>query len=420
MHKVSVLSNGIRVVTENIDYVRSVSVGVWIGTGSAHETLHNSGVSHFIEHMLFKGTATRSAKEIAEFMDRVGGQLNAVTSKEYTCYYAKTLTEHSGMAIEILSDMIINSTFTDENIATERKVIAEEINMCDDTPEDYIHDCLSRIMWQDNALGFPIAGTAETIANIDRKAMLDYCDGRYFGENMVISVVGCFDEETVLAELEEKFGKIKKTGIFGEAQKKIAVCKGAEIVKKDIEQCHVCLGLEGFRRSDDRVYDLLVVNSILGGNMSSRLFQKVREEKGLAYSIYSYANTYQNNGSFVIYAGLNTESLRDALGIIGNEIAVLKRDKLTEEEVATAKEQMKASVIMGLEGMSSRMSSYGKSMLFEKTVRTMDDTISLIEKVSRDSVAEVIDSVFDIEKLNLAVTGRIELDKCKIADFIRF
>ncbi len=420
MYNISTLSNGIKVVTENISYVKSVSVGVWIGAGSAMEEHQNNGVSHFIEHMLFKGTQSRTAKEIAEYMDRVGGQLNAVTSKEYTCYYAKTLSEHSEMAFEILSDMIKSSIFSEDSIATERKVIAEEINMSDDTPEDYIHDCLSRIVWRNHALGFPIAGTAESIKGIDRSALLSYHDSLYCGENMVISVVGNFDQAMVMASLEDKFGSIKPSGALRKAQAKLEVVRGADIVKKDIEQCHVCLGLEGFSRSDERLYDLLVVNSILGGNMSSRLFQRVREEMGLAYSIYSYANIYQNNGSMVIYAGLNTESLCDALGIIGDEIKTLKQNKLTAEEVSVAKEQMKASAIMGLEGMSSRMSSYGKSMLFENRVYSMDDTVSLIDRVSRDSVADVIDTVFDINRLNLAVLGRIEGEGKNIIDAVEF
>ncbi|MBR5155796.1 MAG: insulinase family protein [Clostridia bacterium] len=416
MYKISTLSNGIRVVTEYINYVKSVSVGVWIGAGSAMETVKSNGVSHYIEHMLFKGTSSRSAKEIAEAMDSVGGQLNAVTSKEYTCYYAKTLTEHMDMAFDILSDMIINSTFTEENIETERRVICEEINMCDDTPEDLIHDLLSNIMWQGDALGFPIAGSEKTLAGIDKKVMLDYKDNFYCGENMAISVVGNFDEQQVLDTLEKRFGSIPQAYKNIYHQKKIDIKPNIDIVKKDIEQCHICLGLEGLSRSDDHFYDLLVVNAILGGNMSSRLFQKVREEQGLAYSIYSYANTYRKNGSMVIYAGLNAESLCKALNIIGNEVKLLKSQKLSEDEIKTAKEQFKASVIMGLEGMSARMSSFGKGILFENKIRNMEETINLIEGVSRDSVAEIIDRIFVRDKLNIALCGKVSASENEIID----
>ncbi|MDO4743990.1 MAG: pitrilysin family protein [Clostridia bacterium] len=420
MYKISRLKNGIRVVTENIDYVKSVSAGVWIGAGSAMETLQNNGASHYIEHMLFKGTRMRSASQIAKEMDSVGGQLNAVTSKEYTCYYVKVMTEHLELAFDVLADMITNSTFTEENIETERKVICEEISMCDDTPEDFIHDNLSRIMWQGDALGFPIAGTEETLNGITRDTLLGYKDSFYCAENMVISVVGNFDEKKILEVLEEKFGGISEKVKTPYNQKKIEVKSGIDIAGKDIEQCHMCLGLEGYPKGDDRLYDLLVMNAVLGGNMSSRLFQKVREELGLAYSIYSYANTYRKNGSMVIYAGLNSGRLLDALKTIGVEIELLKKEKLSDEEINISKQQMKASVIMGLESISSRMSSYGKSILFEDEIKSVEETIKRIESVSRESVAEVIDSVFDKAKLNIAVCGRITASKEDVLDALSF
>ncbi len=420
MYKISNLSNGIRVVTEYTDYVKSVSAGIWIGAGSAMETLHNNGVSHYIEHMLFKGTSSRSAKEIAEAMDNIGGQLNAVTSKEYTCYYAKTLTEHSCVAFDVLADMIINSTFTEENIETERGVIREEIAMSEDTPEDLIHDVLSSLIWREDALGFPIAGNENTLAKIDRTTMLDYKNHFYCGENMVISVVGNFDEKTILADLETRFGGIPRKYKNIYEQKKINVAANSIILKRDTEQCHLCLGLEGVERSDKRLYDLMVANAIFGGNMSSRLFQKVREEQGLAYSIYSYANTYHKNGSFVIYAGLNADSLCRALEIIGREIKLLKAEKLSAEEIRTAKQQLKASVVMGLEGMSSRMSSYGKSLLFENKIHSIEETIGLIDSVSKTSVAEIIDHVFDPAKLNIALCGKVNEDKDTIINTLNF
>lgn len=420
MFKISTLSNGIRVVTEKIDYVRSVSAGVWVGAGSAMENKSNNGVSHFIEHMLFKGTKRRSARDIAEYMDRVGGQLNALTAKEYTCFYAKTLTEHYDMSFDILADMIVNSTFSEENISTERRVIAEEINMCDDSPEDYIHDCLSRLVWRDEPLGYPIAGTVKSIDGIGRRELLDYRDCLYCGENMVISVVGSFDEKEALDKLESYFGGIKRHTEADLGQKRLNVVRDTEIIKKDTEQCHICMGLEGVSRDDDRIYDLLIINALFGGNMSSRLFQRVREDAGLAYSIYSFANTYKNNGSWVLYAGLNTESLFDAMKIIDEETVRLKRDKLTREEIDVAKEQMKASVIMGIESMSGRMSSYGRSVLFDNKIRTPEEIIAQIESVNTDSVAETIERVFDIDKLNIAVTGRIENTGEEIAGIMNF
>lgn len=420
MHKVFELSNGICVVTEYIDYVKSVSAGVWVHAGSAMEHEKNNGVSHFIEHMLFKGTTSRSAKDIAEFMDAVGGQLNAVTAREYTCYYTKTLSEHLGMAIELLSDMLKNSTFTQENIDIERKVVLEEISMGEDDPEDLIHDILSAAMWKGEALGFPIAGTAKSLEGIDRKAMLDYFRDNYSAENIVISVVGNFDEAEAIAELEEKFGDIEKRKIIREPQKKLELKKRIEIVKKDVEQCQLCLGFDGYSRGDSLNYDLSVVNALFGGNMSSRLFQKVREESGLAYSVYSYSSSYQNNGSMTVYAGLNTESLARALEIINREIKILKRKKLTKAEVETAKTQLKASVVMGSEGTSARMNAYGKSLMFEERAKTIDDIIEFIDGISQERVAEVIDYVFDQSKMTVAVLGRIKENGKDLLDIMDF
>ncbi len=420
MHKVFKLSNGIPVVTESTDYVKSVSAGVWIYAGSAMENSKNNGVAHFIDHMLFKGTTTRSAREIAEYMDAVGGHLNAVTAHEYTCYYTRTLAEHLDMAFEILSDMIRNSTFTDENIEIERKVITEEINMSEDDPEDLIHDILCRTMWKDEPLGFPIAGTVKTVKGMDKGCILDYYKGRYIADNIVISVVGNLDEKSAIDMLEEKFGGIERQNIIRKPQKKLIHTRNAEIVKKDIEQCQLCLGFEGYSRQAEKSYDLAVVNALFGGNMSSRLFQKVREESGLAYSVYSYTDSYQENGSLAIYAGLNPEELKRALDIIVKEIKILKRDKLTKDEVETAKTQMKAAAVMGNEGLSARMSHYGKSMLFENTAKNIDDVIRHIDAVSAEGVAEVIDSVFDGSKMALALLGNIkdtEDDLMSILDF---
>lgn len=420
MHKIFELSNGIRVVTENIDYVKSVSAGVWIYAGSVNESLKNNGVSHFIEHMLFKGTMTRTAKDIAECMDAVGGQLNAMTARQYTCYYTKTLTEHLEMAFELLSDMLLNSTFTQENIDVERKVILEEINMTEDSPEDYIHDILTEAMWKGEALGFPIAGTADTLAGIDRDCILDYYRERYIADNIVISVVGNFNEEKALEALEKLFGGMKKHGIIRENQKKLEHTQRIEIVKKDIEQCQLCLGFEGYSRSDNRNYALSVVNALFGGNMSSRLFQKVREESGLAYSIYSFSSSYQSNGSLTVCAGLNTESLCQALKIISGEIKLLKREKLSKDEIETAKTQLKASVVMGSESISARMSSYGKSLMFDSRMKTIDDIIDLIDKIKPEDVSEVIDFVFDRNRMTAAILGRVEETEQKILNILDF
>ncbi len=418
MYKVFRLSNGIRVVTEYIGYVKSVAAGVWVHTGSAMEEKRYNGVSHFIEHMLFKGTEKRTARDIAECMDSVGGQINAVTAKEYTCYYTKTLSEHLGIAVELLSDMLKNSTFTNENIDVERKVILEEISMCEDDPEDLIHDILSDTMWSGRPLGFPIAGTVESVSGLERGDILSYFKSNYTADNIVISVVGCFDEAMVLEALEKNFGDIERTGICSVDHPKIKTERASRIVKKDVEQCQLCLGFDGYSRQEELNYDLAVLSAVFGGNMSSRLFQKVREESGLAYSVYSYSSAYQNNGALTVYAGLNSQSLLKALEIINNEIKILKNQKLSEAEVETAKTQLKAGVVMGSEGVSSRMNAYGKSLMFDDTARTVDDLIEMIDRVSAERVAEVIDYIFDPAHMSLAVLGKTDIKGEKLLEIM--
>lgn len=420
MLKILKLSNGIRVVAETTDYVKSVSAGVWIGAGSANENAENNGISHFVEHMLFKGTEKRSAKNIAECMDAVGGQLNAVTAKEYTCYYTKMLSEHLELALELVSDMLCNSTFTEENIDLERKVILEEISMSEDEPEELIYDIVEREMWENDALGFTVTGTAETVNNIDRSMLLEYFESRYVAENIVISLVGNFDSDAAVAMLEKYFGNIRKGCAVSPEKKRIEPDVKVKTVKKDFEQCQLCVAFDGFARTDERRYDLSVVNALFGGNMSSRLFQKVREECGLAYSVYSELNTYTANSSLRIYAGLNPDNLEQTLEIISGEIRNLKKYKFSPEEIERAKTQFKASLVMDGEGVSERECAYGKSLLLDGTVKTIDDAVELIDKVTPEGVAEAIDFVFDKNKMTVAVLGRYDGDGRELIGMLDF
>lgn len=402
------LENGIRVVCEKIDYVKSLSVGVYVGAGSAKEGKEENGISHFLEHMFFKGTKTRSAREIAEFMDYCGGQLNAVTSKEYTCYYAQVLENHRDKAFEILADMLINSTFTKENIEIEKKVISEEIKIGEDTPEDLIFDLISELTWQKSPLGFPVAGTIDSVSKITQDMILNYYKKYYPGNNMVISVVGSFDENTIKSELQHYFGEISALEYKEEKKEIPKVESGILVRKKDVEQCQLCISFEGLSRCDEYVYDLLSVNAMFGGSMSSRLFQKIREENGLSYSVYSYLNTYSDCGSFVIYAGMNPDELEKVLSLINDEINLIKKEGLSEKEILCSTEQLKSSIIMGLESMSSRMSNYGKNLLVRGEI---DDYDALMRKISRVDIKrtkEIIERVFVPEKMNIAVLGNVK------------
>lgn len=402
------LENGIRVVFEKIEYVKSVTMGVFVGSGSFFETKENNGVSHFLEHMFFKGTKNKSAKEIAEFMDSIGGQLNAYTTKEYTCFYAKVLSEYTEKAMDILSDMLINSTFTDENINLEKKVICEEIKINDDTPEELIFDLISKQVWQNSPLGMPVAGTVESVMNIKRRDILDYYNKHYVGENIVISIVGNFNFEE-LKDLLEKYFSNGFSKIYTRPQiTELPSDCGSLIERKNIKQCQLCISFDALEKGHELMSDLIVLNSVFGGNVSSRLFQKIREENGLSYSVYSFLENYKTRGALMIYAGLNTDELDKVIYLINNEISRLKTEKLNQNEIELAKTQLRSEFVMGLESLSNRMSSYGKGLLLNNKIKSADDVLRKIDAVSSDKIAYLIDLIFDKDKLNIAVLGKVK------------
>ena len=312
--------NGVRIVYEEIPYLRSVSVGIWVAAGSRYENEFNNGISHFIEHMMFKGTANRTAKEIAESMESIGGQINAFTGRECTCYYAKALDEHIDTMIDVLSDIFFNSLFSESVLDVERSVIFEEIGMYEDTPDDLVHDLLSRTVWPGNPLGLPILGSVKCLNNISRDTIIGYMKDNYLPQRTVVSVAGNFREDFLLEELEKRFGNWKpakddKSNIIPTQYK-----RGFKIKEKSIEQVHVCMGMQGVSHGDDNLYALLAVNNVFGGTMSSRLFQKVREELGMAYSIFSFPASFIDNGLYTIYAATNPANLKDVITAIIGEM----------------------------------------------------------------------------------------------------
>jgi len=408
MYKIKTLDNGLRIISESIPYVRSVSIGIWVGTGCRKEDKSNNGISHFIEHMLFKGTENRSAKDIAEAIDSIGGQINAFTGKEYTCYYTKTLDEHMDIAIDILSDMFFHSKFTENDIHTERKVIFEEINMYEDSPEDLVHDVLLETVWAGDPLGYPILGTVESLKAIDRNSILSYMEEYYIPSNTVIAVAGNFDYDKMIGLITDKFqawdGKDSK---FAHYSKPCFYSRTA-IKPKDTEQTHICIGFEGIEQGDENIYELLVINNIFGGGMSSRLFQKIREERGLAYSIYSYPSAYSKAGLFTIYSGMNPSQMSEVIKMVLEEVDILVSHKLNEEEVEKSKEQLKGNYILGLESISSRMNSIGKSELLMRKVKTPEEVLDRINQITVESVNDIIDKVFNLNKMSMAAVGVID------------
>jgi predicted Zn-dependent peptidase len=413
------LGNGVRVIVEQIPHVKSVSLGFWIGVGSIHENSKNNGITHFIEHMLFKGTTNRTAKQIAESIDSIGGQLNAFTSKECTCYYAKVLDSHLPIAVDVLSDMLFNSTFSDVEIEKEKSVILEEINMYEDSPEDLVHDLLSKAIFDNHPLGFPILGTSQTVGEFHREMLLEYIQDNYTSDNIVVSVAGNFDQKLLFALLEEKFKEysnpIKKTNIlevptFG---------KNDGHRYKDIEQLHFCIGLKGVPQGHRDLYPLLVMNNVFGGSMSSRLFQNIREDKGLAYSVFSYPSSYSQMGTMTIYAGINPNQLTEVTKLINEEICKIKETGLTEEEFYKSKEQLKGNYILGLESTSSRMTSIGKSELLLNRVYTQKEVLEKIDGVKMEEVYRVTRDIFDLKYTSIALVGKIEEDQ-NVNEMLKF
>lgn len=384
--------NGVRIVLENIPTVRSVAIGVWIGTGSRNETEQNNGISHFLEHMFFKGTKTRTAREIAESFDSIGGQVNAFTSKEYTCYYAKILDTHAEFALEVLADMFFNSTFVEEELDKEKKVVLEEIKMYEDTPDDIVHDLLSKAIYKDHSLGFPILGTEETLTTFTGDSLRTYMSDFYTPENVVISVAGNIGEDFI-GKVEKYFGQFD--GKQKETSSQKPVFHANRIAKKkDTEQAHLCLGYQGLPVGHEDIYSLIVMNNILGGSMSSRLFQEVREQRGLAYSIFSYHSAFKDSGIITIYGGTGADQLELLLETIHETLEKLQQDGITEKELNNSKEQLKGSLMLSLESTNSRMSRNGKNELLLKKHRSLDEIISEIDKVTKDSVDRITRNIF--------------------------
>jgi len=409
MHYKHVLRNGIRLVTEYIPHVKSVSIGFWVESGSIYEQPNNNGITHFIEHMFFKGTGNRSAKEIAESIDNIGGQLNAFTGKECTCYYTKVLDAHLSIAVDVLTDMLFNSTFIPAEIEKEKSVIIEEINMYEDSPEDLVHDLLSKTVF-DNSLGFPILGNQDTINSFNRDMLINYIENNYTTENIVISVAGNFNSEELIQMLEGKLGNFNNSKEKNLSNYSPTFTSKNSIRYKETEQLHLCIGLEGVSSISKDLYPLLLMNNVFGGSMSSRLFQNIREDKGLAYSVFSYPSTYKKQGLFTIYCAINPAQINEVCKLINDEVNIIKNFGLSEEEVAKSKEQLKGNYILGLESTSSRMTSIGRSELLLNKIYSQKDIINKIDNITVDDVNKIINKIFVMEKSSIAMVGKVSTD----------
>lgn len=396
------LKNGLRVVMEQIPTCRSVSFGIWVKTGSRNETSEQGGISHFIEHMLFKGTERFSARDIAEEFDAIGGNVNAFTSKEYTCFYAKVLDEHLPIAVDVLSDMFFRSKFDEEEMGREKNVILEEISMYEDTPDDMVHDLITQAAYGTHQLALPILGTEEKLLAMGPEQLRSYMGERYTLDNIVIAVAGNIDD-SIVDLLEKHFGDFEGRGgaAILEAPEFMS---GLNFHRKKTEQNHLCLSFPGLSIGHRNQYAMVLLNNALGGGMSSRLFQEIREKRGLAYSVYSYHSSHADSGLFTVYAGTAPKQTKDVLDLTMEVLHEISRKGMSENELRKGKEQLKGSLILSLESTGSRMNRLGKNELMTGRHYTLDEMIEQIEAVTMERVNEVIHDMFS-KPYALAMVG---------------
>lgn len=406
MIKKHTLKNGLRIMTEKLNFVKSVSMGIWIKVGSVNETEETNGMSHFIEHMLFKGTEKRSASEIAEETDSIGGQLNAFTSKDCTCFYIRVLDENITEAVDILSDMFFNSKFEELDLEKEKSIVLEEIKMYEDSPEDLVHDKISEVLFKDSSLALPILGTSSNIETYNRDKIINYKNKHYIPHKTVISVAGNFDEEYLLKLLKEKFSmwNSRESTLLNFDTPYRREIKG---INKDLEQLHLCIANRTVSRNDKLYYPLLVMNNLFGGSMSSRLFQEVREHQGLVYSIYSFSSNYHYTGMFGIYVGLAYENLEKALNTILIEMKKMKDGQITEKEFKRAKQQLKSNYMLGLESTSNIMSSIGRRELVYNNVQTPSQIVDKINNVKIEDIIDISKSIFNKNDFSAVYAGNM-------------
>jgi len=408
MYKLFTFANGLRAIVYRTDFVRSVTMGVWVGAGSSDEAAANNGISHFTEHMLFKGTAKRTAFQIAEEIDSLGAQINAFTTKECTCYFTKAISEHTEKCFEILSDIFFNSGFNGDELAKEKNVVLEEISMTEDTPDDLCHELLSDAFYEGSPLGLRILGTTETVNNFTADIIRGYMRVNYCPQNVVISIVGDITFQTAERLSKKYFADKFAEGVCfsaANAPKHITERKILSRVKQT-EQSSLSIGIPGVAYNAPDSQAFAILNSVIGGGgMSSRLFQKIREERGLAYSVYSYNSGYVNNGMFSVYVGTNPKNVDGVMELLAEEFFLLKRDFITEAEFLRGKEQMKAAFIMGQESTSSLMNVFGKLLVLKGEIFDIDERLAAINRVTYDDVCGLIARTISFERACASYVG---------------
>ncbi len=415
MYRKDTLANGIRVVSETLPKSRSVSIGVWVKVGSRHEPPQIGGISHFIEHLFFKGTEKRSAKEIAIEMDSLGGEMNAFTSQETTTYYAKVVDEHLPVVIEILADILLGAKFDPVEMEKERKVILEEIKGVEDTPDDYIHELFTNTVWPDSSLGRPILGTKDTIRDLKHDDILSYINSNYSPREIVISVAGNFEHARLIELLNLNFGKLARNGT-PRKETTPAFSPAVSVKKKQLEQVQLCLGCKGLHYTHEDRYTILALNTVLGNSMSSRLFQEIREQNALAYSIYSYVTFYRDTGLLTVYAGTDPSNALEVVRLVMKELNKIKEEGITAAEEQRVKNQIKGNLILSLESSNSHMSRIARQEIYFGKYLSIDDIIKGVESVNAKEVQRLAQTLFNRENLALTILG--PLSKADVPDTV--
>ena len=405
MYEKIVLPNGVRILHEYIPYVRSVSLGIWIGTGSRHENAAMSGASHFIEHMLFKGTNTRTAAELAGIMDGIGGQINAFTTKECTCFHGRVLDTHLDQLSEILCDMFFNSKFDEEDVKNERGVILEEIDMYADTPEDLASERLSSAVFKGHSLARSILGKKTTLNKMTGDMLRQYMNTHYQPDSVVIAVSGSYQPDDI-SRLKDRFDVLQK-GVSKKLDRAVYT-PSFTVRRKSLEQNHLNIAFPGIRVTDQNRFALQLSSEILGGGMSSRLFQTVREKRGLCYSVYTYGSSYTDTGLFFVYTALGRDTEREAIGVIVEEIKRFKDSGVTQEELERAREQIKANVLMGLESTGTRMNRLGRNELYFGHVPDPDEVIAFYDSVTTGDIQKLAANCLDFDKVSFSAVGKVD------------
>lgn len=400
------LSNGITVVLEKMPYLRSAAFGLWVKVGSSDENDDNNGISHIIEHMLFKGTKNRTAKQIADDMARIGGDSNAYTSKECTSFYAITLDEHLPIAIEIIGDMLNNSLLDEKALEKEKGVIIEEIDMYDDSPEDLVHEMLQMKVWDHHSLGYQISGSKKTVKSVTRQQILSFMEQYYVSENMVISVAGNFEEDHIMDLLEKHFSPIKKGSRKPECTAPI-YRPTIYTKEKDVEQLHLNIAFESVPADAKEKYALTILNSVFGGSINSRLFQIIRENLGLTYTIYSYGSAYKKAGLYQVYGAMNPMQLEEVIQNTFEIIEDIKANGITEDELIMTKEQIKTELILGSESAKNRMNSNGKSILFKDSITPLEEIISKVNAVNKEEITDFAKRYLLRENCSFSLVGNL-------------